>query len=403
MPKKAVPLTVRGIDRMRIPGMYADGNGLYLHVGLGGKSWIYRYQLNGRRRDMGLGPVDLVSLAAARDRVLDLRRAVRDGKDPLEERRQERASRRVERVRPMTFAEAAAAYIEAHEAGWSDKRSWPGMMRLYVNPVIGDLPVAAVDLPAVLRVLEPIWSKKTASALRTRGRIEAILDWATVRGHRTGENPARWKGHLESLLANPSRIAQTEHMPALHYRDMPDFMAGLRRRNGIAATSLEFVILTCVRVGEALGARWPEVDLASRVWMIPGSRMKAGRDHRVPLSAPALAVLDRMAAFRRNSDDHVFFGRKSGQPLTSPALLNMAAKVRKGVTTHGFRSTFRDWVADQTDFPPELAELALAHQVGTRVERAYLRSDGFERRRALADAWAAHCGLKFTCKHLLTC
>jgi len=372
--------------------MYADGHGLYLHVGTSAKSWIFRYQIDGRRRDMGLGPVDLVSLAAARDRVLDLRRGIRAGIDPLEARKQKKADRQIKAPKPLTFAEAASAYIEAHEAGWSDKRSWPSTMRLYVNPVIGDMPAAAVDLAAVLRVLEPIWATKTESAKRVRGRIEAILDWAAVRGHRTGENPARWRGHLESLLAKPSRIAKVEHHSAVPYEEMPEFMARLRRRQGIAAAALEFTILTCAQAGEVLGALWSEIDFAARMWTIPAARMKAGLEHRIPLSSPALGILDRMAQFKSNSNDHIFLGRETGRPLTSPALLQCLLLVRKGVTTHGFRSTFRNWAAERTDFPAEIAELALAHQVGTRVERAYLRSDGFERRRALADAWAALCG-----------
>jgi integrase len=295
-------------------------------------------------------------------------------------------------VKALTFGEAARAYIDAHEAGWADKRSWPDSMRLYVEPVIGDLPVAAVDLGAVMQVLEPIWRTKTESAKRVRGRIETVLDWATVRQLRSGENPARWRGHLDRLLPRPSKVAVVGHHKALDYRKMPGFMVELRRHAGVAATALEFAILTCARAGEVLGARWPEADLSARIWTVPASRMKAGRDHRVPLSDPALVLLDRMAPFKRNSDDHIFLGQKSGHALTSPALLQCLALVREDVTTHGFRSTFRDWAADQTDFPAELAELALAHQVGTRVERAYLRSDGFERRRKLADAWGAYCG-----------
>jgi len=332
-----------------------------------------------------------VSLAAARDRVLDLRRRIRDGIDPLDEKQQEKAKRRVARVKALTFQEAASAFIDTHEASWADKRSWPDSMRLYVNPVIGDLPIGAVDLPAVLRVLEPIWTSKTESAKRVRGRIESVLNWATVRGHRSGENPARWRGNLDTLLARPSRVAKVEHHSALHYQDMPEFMVQLRRHQGMAASALEFVILTCARASEVLGARWPEADLSTRVWTIPEARMKAGREHRVPLSGPSLALLHRMAPFKRNSDDRIFLGQVTGRQMSSPALLQLLRKVRPGVTTHGFRSTFRDWAADQTDFPPELAELALAHQVGSRVERAYLRTDGFERRRALADAWAAHC------------
>jgi integrase len=392
MPKRAIPLTARGIVSERRPGMHSDGNGLYLHIGPAAKSWIFRYQIDGRRRDMGLGSFPLVSLGQARDRILELRGQIRNGVDPLDTKRQEKANRPVaERAKVMTFASAAEAYIAAHEAGRSDRRSWPDTMRLYVNPAIGELPVEAVDLQAVLHVLEPIWSTRTETAKRVRGRIENVLDWASVRGYRSGENPARWRGNLDTLLAKPSRIAKVEHHKALHYRDVPEFMAELRTHEGMAVSALEFVILTCARASEVLGVRWPETDLAGRVWTVPGSRMKSGREHRVPLSVPALAVLDRMAPYKRNSDDHIFLGRQSGRPLLAPALLNSLALVRQGVTTHGFRSTFRGWVAEETDFPGELAELALAHQVGNAVERAYLRSDRFEQRRALAEAWGAHC------------
>jgi integrase len=224
-----------------------------------------------------------------------------------------------------------------------------------------------------------------------RGRIESVLDWATVRGHRSGENPARWRGHLESLLAKPSRIAKVEHHKALPYRELPDFMVQLRTHEGITAAALEFIILTCVRAGEALGATWKEIDLAAGVWTIPASRMKAGREHRVPLSRAILAVLDQMMPLKRNGGDHIFLGRKSGRPLTSPAVLNCVALVRPDVTVHGFRSTFRDWAAEQTEYPSDLAELALAHQIGTRVERAYRRGDLFQKRRELAEAWAIFC------------
>jgi integrase len=391
MPKRATPLTVRQVQAQKNLGMFADGGGLYLHVGPGGKSWVYRYQLDGRRRDMGLGPLDLVSLAQARDRVLDLRREVRNGVDPIEQKRQAKVVRLAARGE-MTFSQATTEYIDAHEAAWSDKRAWPDTMRLHVNPVIGDLPVAAVDLAAVMRVLEPIWQTKTKTAQNIRGRIEAVLDWAAVRNLRKGENPARWRGNLDSLLARPSRLAQVEHHKALPYSEIPAFMAELRTRDGMAPAALDFVVLTCARAGEVLGATWDEIDLGSRVWTVPAARMKGSREHRSPLSSGALAVLDRMAAFKSNSQAHVFLGQRSGRPMTPPALLQCLAYVRPGITVHGFRSSFRDWAAEQTDFPTEAAELALAHTVGSKVERAYRRSDLFSRRRELAERWSAYCG-----------
>ena len=372
--------------------MYADGHGLYLHVGAGNsKSWIFRYKIDGRRRDMGLGPIELVPLAEARDLALDLRRIVRKGTDPLEAKRQEKANRRFEQANTISLADAAARYIAAHEKGWKDKRGWPDSMRLYINPIIGDLPVAAVDLPAVMRVLEPIWHTKTTAAQNVRGRMEAVLNWATTNGYRSGENPARWRGHLENLLPRPSKIARVEHHKALPYREVAEFMAKLRSHEGIAAAALEFAILTCARAGEVLGARWNEIDSRELVWTVPGERMKSGREHKVPLSAPALAVLDRMTPFKRNGDNHIFLGQRVGRPMASPRLLDCLKWARPGVTVHGFRSSFRDWAAEQTTFPGEIAELALAHTVGSKVEAAYRRGTMFEKRRQIMDAWARYC------------
>jgi len=394
MPKHATPLTVRRVEAEKRPGMYADGNGLYFRVAESGtKSWVFRYQIEGRRRDMGLGPVGMISLADARNRAFDLRRGIRDGIDPLEAKREAKSARQNAQAATaaISFAAAAAAYIAVHEAGWRDKRAWPDSMRLYVNPIIGDRPVSSIDLSAVLAVLEPIWLTKIKTAQNIRGRIENVLDWAAVRGYRSGENPARWRGNLDKLLARPSLIATVTHHPALPWREMPEFMRALRSHDGISSTALEFTILTCARAGEALGARWPEIDLSGRVWTVPASRMKSRREHRVPLAASTLAVLDRMAPFRRNSDDHVFLGWLLGRPMSPQSLLQCLERVRPGVTVHGFRSSFRDWAAE-TGVAGELAELALAHQVGSAVERAYLRSDRFDERRRVAEAWAAHCG-----------
>ena len=387
MPKRPTRLTARRVQTEKSPGMHADGNGLYLCVGPGGaKSWILRYQIDGRRHDMGLGPVGLVSLAEARDQAIDLHRGMRNGIDPINAKRE---AKRRQRPVTTTFAAAAAAYIAAHEAGWKDKRSWPDTMR-YVNSVIGDHPVDNIDLPTVLSVLEPIWLTKTQTAKRIRGRIENILDWAAVRCHRSGENPARWRGHLENLLARPSRIAKVEHHAAVHWREVPEFMRSLRTHEGITALALEFTILTVARAGETLGARWPEIDLRAQLWTVPAARMKAGKEHRVPLSELTLAVLDRMEPFRRNSDDHIFLGWRTGRPIGAQWLLKCCNRVRPGVTVHGFRSSFRDWAAEN-DVSGELAELALAHIVGSAVERAYRRSDRLAERRELAERWAVYC------------
>jgi integrase len=257
--------------------------------------------------------------------------------------------------------------------------------------VFGKLPVQSIDLAMVLKVLEPIWSTTSETASRLRGRIEAVLDWATVRGYRQGENPARWRGHLDSLLPSRAKVQAVRHHPALAYDQMGGFMEALRQQEGVSARALEFVILTACRTSEAIGATWDEIDLAAKLWTIPANRIKAGREHRVPLSAPALAILERMAVIRTGS--HVFPGGKAGKPLSSMALLMVLRRIGRGdLTAHGFRSSFRDWAAERTSFPPEVAEMALAHSVSDKVEAAYRRGDLFEKRRQLADAWAKFCG-----------
>jgi integrase len=393
MPKRATPLTVRRVEQEQRLGLHADGNGLYLHVGPGSKSWVFRYQIAGRRRDMGIGPLRLYGLKEARDKVIDLARGVRNGIDPLDAKRDAAIRSAVERAKQITFADAAHAYIAAHQAEWRDKRSWPDSIAAHVNPVIGDLPVSAIDTALIRRVLDPIWATKTKTAMRVRGRIETILDWAVANEYRDkGDNPARWKGHLDKSYAKPSKIVTVTHHGALPYADIPAFMAKLRQRPGTASAAIEFAILTCARAGEVLGATWAEIDLRNKVWTCPAARMKAGQEQRVPLSGAALAVLDRMRPLRRNSDDHIFLGTVSGRPMSSPSLLQALEPVWPGVTVHGFRSTFRDWAAEKTNFPREIAEAALAHINADKVEASYRRSDLLDKRRELADAWAAHCG-----------
>jgi integrase len=370
--------------------MHADGNGLYLHVGPASRSWIFRFQHDGRRRDMGIGPVEIVSLRAARDKAIDLRRGLREGTDPIEQRRKATAARRGT-PKSLTFAECAEQYIEKHKSAWKDQRAWPDSMRLYVNQVIGKTPIGEVDTTAVLRVLEPLWQTKTKTAMNVRGRIELILGWATVHKLRSGENPARWRGHLAGVLPAPGKVAKVEHHKALPYAEMPEFMKQLRNRDGFVPAAIEFAILTCARVGEVLGATWQEIDRSNRVWSVPAEHMKGGKEHRVPLSDAALAVLDRMLPYRRNSVDNIFLGARSGRPMTAPALLQGLGYVQPGITVHGFRSTFADWAAE-TGKDRDLAEMALAHAVGNQVERSYRRTDLIEQRRELATAWAAWCG-----------
>jgi integrase len=384
-------IEVKSLNR---EGMYHDGGGLYLQVsGRGAKSWIYRFMLDGRGREMGLGPVTTISLAEARKRAGECRKLRLDGIDPIEARREQRSQRRLEAARAMTFDKCAAAYIDAHKAGWRNPkhaRQWPSTLEAYASPVFGLLPVQAIDVGLVMKALEPVWQSKPETASRLRGRIEAVLDWATVRGYRKGENPARWRGHLDKLLPARNKIRKVEHHPALPYGEIAEFIAALRRQEGIAARALEFLILTAARTGEVIGAQWDEVDLQDKVWVIPGTRMKAGREHRVPLSAAALGILARLREVRES--DFVFPGGKKGKPLSDMAMLKLLKRMRRDdLTAHGFRSTFRDWAAESTNFPREVVEMALAHTIESKVEAAYRRGDLFRKRGQLMEAWAGFC------------
>jgi integrase len=289
----------------------------------------------------------------------------------------------------MTFDECAAAYVKAHAAGWRSKThaaQWANTLRAIASPVFGNLPVAAVDTGLVMQALEPAWSEKTETASRTRGRIESVLDWAKVRGYRTGDNPARWRGHLDHLLPARSKMRKVKHHAALPHAELPAFMAELRGREGMCARAIELIILTALRRGEALNAQWDEIDLPAKVWTIPAGRTKAGREHRVPLSGRAVEILQALP--REHGNPFVFIGARSGRPLSGRAVIN---DVPRALTVHGFRSTFRDWCAERTNFPREVAEAALAHVVGDKVEAAYRRADLLEKRRQLMDAWSRYC------------
>jgi integrase len=385
-------LSAKTVERASTPGLYADGGGLYLQVSQWEtKSWLFRFTLDGRPRKMGLGPLHTVSLARARDEALACRLLLRDGIDPIELKNEKIAERKAAAKRAMTFRECAEAYIKAHSPTWKNDKhraQWPATLSTYVYPVVGDLPVDKVDLPLVLKVLEPIWREKPETASRLRGRIEKVLDWAASRKLRSGENPARWKGHLEHQLAAPSKIKKVEHHAALPYADMPAFMAGLRGMDGISPRALEFAILTAARTGEVVGARWDEIDLPSRMWIVPAERMKGGREHRVPLSDRALEILGALP----REGEFVFLGSRKGKPLSNMALLMTLRRMERGdLTAHGFRSTFRDWAAEQTAYPSEMCEMALAHAVSDKVEAAYRRGDMIEKRRRLMAEWSAYC------------
>ena len=384
------------VATLKKPGYYADGGCLYLRVAPGGtKGWIFRFGLAGKMRDAGLGAFPTVSLVKARKQAEAYRQLVAAGIDPIEQRNEEREAARVASAKAMTFEQCAKAFMASHDAGWKNDRhrgQWRATLATYCYPVFAALPVQAVDTALVLKVLEPMWSEKPETASRVRGRIEAVLDWAKVRGYREGENPARWRGHLDHLLPAKSKVRRVEHHAALPYREIGTLMAKLRAEATASARALELLVLTATRVGEALGARWEEIDLDERMWTIPASRMKSGREHRIPLSARAIAILKEMAEIRRS--EFVFPGAKQGRPLTRNVFDALFPRLELTVTPHGFRSSFRDWAAETTNFPREAAELALAHAVGDSVERAYQRGDLLEKRRKLMEAWAAYCGRK---------
>jgi integrase len=384
------------------PGMHPDGEGLYLQVttssdGKLRKSWLYRFALNGRERQMGLGSLSDISLAQARAAAADARKLAKAGIDPIDARDAQRASQKrtseLEKAKGITFDQCRDAYFTAHQSGWRSAKyakGWKRTLEQYASPVFGNLPVDAIDTTLVTKALDPIWTDKRVTAASVRARIEAVLDWAIARNYRTGPNPAQWRGLLKNLYPAVKKGRRIKHYAALPYADMGTFMVQLRARQSMAARALEFLILTAGRKGEVLGARWDEVDLAVSVWQIPADRMKGNRPHRVPLSAPAVAVLEEAARFREN--EWVFPGDKSLR-VSKNTLLDLLARLgRSDVTVHGFRSTFRDWAAELTNFPGEIAEAALAHLVGDDTERAYQRGDLFEKRRKLMIAWGEYCG-----------
>ena len=393
-------LTARGVEQARRRGLYSDGGGLYLQVAKGGsKSWTFRYRVeDGKTRELGLGPLHTVSLSEAREKAAARRRellAFRHGEtalDPLDKRRQAQQAARLDAARGITFKECAEKYIAAHAAGWRSGKSesqWKQSLADFVYPALGSLPVQGVDVGLVMKVLERIWTAKPVTAGRVRGRIEAVLDYATARGWRMGENPARWRGHLQSLLPAINKVHKVEHFAALPYAEIGAFVAALREKGGVAAAALQLCILTASRPDEVASAKWDEFDLAARVWTKPPERTKTDRGHRVPLTAAAMGIVEQMAELRQG--DYVFPGAKRGQPVTTATLLREAQRMGHTVTSHGFRATFKTWATERTNFPREAIEIALGHTVGGAVEQAYQRGDLFDKRRQLADAWARFC------------
>lgn len=380
-------LTARGVATVTKPGYHPDGGGLYLQVtASGAKSWVFRYRFEGRRPEMGLGPLHVIGLADARAAADVARKMVQSGQDPL-------AGRRAATVATSsipTFWEAATAYIAEREAGWTNPKhagQWTSTLETYAMPVLGDLRVDRIETEHVLAVLRPIWTTKTETASRVRQRVEAVLDSATVQKKRTGDNPARWRGHLAMILPKPTAVTKVENFAALPYAELPAFMTALRTRHGEAARALEFTILTAARTGMTLGAEPKEVDLAAGTWTVPSHRMKAKVEHTVPLSKPALALvkprMDRALLFPNDLRN---------EPLSENAMLALLKRMGFGhITVHGFRSTFKDWASETTEFSDDLSEAALAHRIRDKAKAAYKRGSMIEKRRNLMTAWAEYC------------
>lgn len=402
MRRQQARLTALQVSKLTKPGLYGDGAGLTLQITpSGAKSWLFRYMISGKSYGMGLGPTHTVSLAEARQKTLAARKLILDGVNPLADKKQAKAAALLEKAKMMTFDQCAEAYILAHKAGWGNAKhvsQWTNTLSTYASPVFGHLPVAEIDTGLVVKCLAPIWEHKTETASRLRGRIESVLGWAITSGYRTGENPARWKGHLDNLLATISKASRTKNHPSLPWEKISAFMSALKTRDGVAARALEFVILTACRSGEVRGAQWSEIDFERKVWTIPGERMKAKRQHEVPLSDSALALLKAMP----ENGNFIFAGTKA-QQLSDMSLTAVIRRMNTTkqpiwvdpngaeITVHGFRSSFRMWAAETTNYPREVAEHALAHQLPDAVERAYQRGSQFAKRAALMSEWSAFC------------
>ncbi len=392
-------MSERGIHRLKAgfvaskkiaDGMYPDGGGLYLQVKNNGRSWLLRYMLASRQRYMGLGPAADISLSEARDLAADARKKIAKGADPIDQRRAAREQARIEAASAVTFEAATKSFLRFKSAEWTNKKhvaQWEATLATYAFPIIGKLPVRSIDTNMVRKVLEPIWTEKTETATRVRQRIEAVLDSAFAPMNPRPDNPARWKGHLDKLLPQPKKVKKTEHFEALDYDELPEFFGMLRQREAVSAKALAFTILTAARTSEVRHARLEEVNVKQSVWVVPPERMKAGREHRVPLTKEALALLPT----DRNTG--LLFPNAGGEALSDAAMRKYLQEdmERHGLTVHGFRSTFRQWVKDRTNVPGEIAEAALAHVNGDKTEAAYDRSDALERRRRLMQMWSRFC------------
>lgn len=399
MAKTIDKLSDAKVKAIKKPGRYGDGGGLYLQVSQVGenvtKSWLFRFMIDGTARQMGLGSVNTFSLAEARDAARDARKLVHKKIDPIAARDAENAAKKIEAAKNVTFRECAEKYIAAHEASWRNHKhraQWHSTLAAYAYPVTNALPVAMIDTTIVRKIIEPIWQTKPETASRIRQRVEAVLDWATAAGLRSGDNPARWKGHLDKLLPAIGKVRSVRHYPALPYAEMPAFMGELRDRDSISARALELTILCTLRTGEVIHAKWGEINEGEKLWTIPGDRMKAKKEHRVPLSDRALEILKSLP--REQGSDFLFPGARAGAPLSNMAMLELMRGMRPGYVPHGFRSTFRDWAAERTGYPNHVVEMALAHAIESKVEAAYRRGELLEKRRRLMADWAKYCAAK---------
>ncbi len=394
MPKKAKELSAMEVKRITRKGLHAVGGvaGLLLQVRPSGtRSWILRVLIGSKRRDIGLGGYPDVSLALARKSAIEVRGKIKDGIDPIEEKQANKIRLITEQAALINFDEAARRCLAKKSLEFKNKKhtaQWGKTLETYAFPVIGNLPVSKIELTHIIKILEPIWLEKTETATRVRLRIENVLDWAAVRGYRTGENPARWKGHLDNIFPKPSKVAKVVHHKALPREELGAFMQNLKRREGIAARALEFLILTATRSGEVRHAVWPEIDLTSRLWVIPAERMKAGKEHRVPLSNEAIKLLKNLPTIE--GEEHLFPAPRGGA-LSDTALSAVVKRMKVQAVPHGFRSTFRGWCAEETNFPHEVAEMALAHTISNQSEAAYNRTDLLPKRTPLMEQWAKFC------------
>ena len=394
------PLSAKRVARLKAEGRYhdADVRGLYLQISASGaRSWLLRYEVLGTERMMGLGSAQEFSLAQARERAREARRQLADGKDPLQAKREAKAAAKLVAARRLTFREAAQQYHHQHLSSWrsiAHAKQWARSLEVFAFPVVGDMDVATLSTPDILRTVEPLWQERTVTADRVRNRIESVIDWCVVRGHRpAGTNPARWRGHLDQVLPAVRKVAKPQHHAAIAYSELPAFMAELRLQKGIAATALQFTVLTAARAGEVLGAKWSEIDLANKVWTIPAERMKRPKEHRVPLAPQALELLRNVA--REDNNPYVFIGMRSGSGLSGMVFFRLLQRMKRAdVTTHGFRSAFSDWAYETTVHSNHTIEISLAHAVGNDVEKAYRRGDMIAKRVRLMTDWAKFCASK---------